>query len=73
MLLIFCHLYVTTMNAMNFQDDNFSIPIDKFNDRHVLVFDIISMQNATENCHYPELVEKPLRLELNFFPSRTRY
>ena len=27
------------------------------------------MQDATENCHYPELVGKPLRLELNFtFP-----
>ena len=27
------------------------------------------MQDATENCHYPELVGEPLRLELNFtFP-----
>ena len=24
------------------------------------------MQDATENCHYPELVGEPLRLELNF-------
>ena len=23
------------------------------------------MQDATENCHYPELVGEPLRLELN--------
>ena len=28
-----------------------------------------SIQDATENCHYPELVGEPLRLELNFiFP-----
>ena len=24
------------------------------------------MQDATENCHYPELVREPLRLELKF-------
>ena len=29
------------------------------------------MQDATENCHYPELVEEPLRLQLNFtFPLK---
>ena len=61
-----CRLYVTTMKAMNFQDDIPSIPIDDFKDHHVLVFDLTSMQDATENCHYPELVGEPLRLELNF-------
>ena len=33
---------------------------------YVLVFDLTSMQDATENCHYPELVGELLRLELNF-------
>ena len=61
-----CRLYVTTMEAMNFQDDIPSIPIDDFKDHYVLVFDLTSMQPATENCHYPELVGEPLRLELNF-------
>ena len=51
-----CRLYVTTMKAMNFQDDIPSIPIDNFKDHYVLVFDLTSMQDATENCHYPELV-----------------
>ena len=60
-----CRLYVTTMKAMNFQDDIPSIPIDDFKDHYVLVFDLTSMQDATENCHYPELVGEPLRLELN--------
>ena len=33
------------------------------------MFDLISMQDATENCLYPELVGEPLGLELNFtFP-----
>ena len=60
-----CRLYVTTMKAMNFQDDISSIPIYDFKDHYVLVFDLISMQDATENCHYPELVGEPLRLELS--------
>ena len=44
-----CHLYVTTLKAMNFQDDIPSIPIDDFKDDYVLVFDLTSMQDATEN------------------------
>ena len=54
------------MKAMNFQDDIPSIPIVDFKDHYVLVFDLTSMQDATENYHYPELVGEPLRLELNF-------
>ena len=60
-----CRLYVTTMKAMNFQDDIPSIPIDDFKDHYVLVFELTSMQDATENCHYPEFVGEPLRLELS--------
>ena len=60
-----CYLYVTTMKAMNFQDDIPSIPNDDFKDHYVLVFDLTSMQDATENCHYPEFVGESLRLELN--------
>ena len=64
-----CRLYDTTMKAMNFQDDIPSIPIDNFKDHYVLVFDLTSMQDATENCHYPGLVGEPMRLDLNFtFP-----
>ena len=54
------------MKAMSFQGDIPSIPIDNFQDHYVLVFDLTSMQDATENCHYPGLVGEPLRLELNF-------
>ena len=61
-----CRLYVTTMRAMKFQDDISPIPIDNFKDYYVLVFDLTSTQDATENCHYADLVEEPLRLELNF-------
>ena len=64
-----CRLHVTTMKAMNFQDEIPSIPTHNFKDHYVLVLDLTSMQDATENCHYPKLVEEPLKLELNFtFP-----
>ena len=61
-----CRLYVTTIEAMNFEDEIPSIPIDGFKDHYVLVFDLTSLQDASENYHYPELVGEPLRLELNF-------
>ena len=61
-----CRLYVTTMKAMNFQDDIPSIPVDNFKDHYVLVFDLNSMQDATEHCHYPDLIGEPLRLDLYF-------
>ena len=58
------------MKAMTFHDDIPSISNYNFKDHYVLVFDSTSMQDATENCHYPETVGKPLRLELNFtFPQ----
>ena len=64
-----CRLYVSTMKAMNFQDDIPSIPIDNSKDHYVLMFDLSAMQDGTENCLYPELLAEPLRLELNFtFP-----
>ena len=58
-----CRLYVTTMKAINFQDDIPSIPIDNFKDHYVLVFDFISMEDATGNFQYTDLVGEPLRLE----------
>ena len=57
-------LYVTTMKAMNMQDDIPSIPIDDFKDQYVLVFELTSMQDAAENCHYLELVGESVRPEL---------
>ena len=61
-----CRLYVTTIKSMNFQDDNPSNPVDNFKHHCVLVFDLTSMQDATEHCHYLELIGESLRLELYF-------
>ena len=60
------------MKAMNFQGDIPSIPIDNLKDHYVLVFDLTSLQDATENCDYPEPVAEPMRLELIFtFSSKS--
>ena len=58
--------YVTTIKAINFQDDISSIPIDNFKDHDVLVFDLTSIQVATEHCHHPEQVGEALSMEPNF-------
>ena len=60
-----CRLYVSTMELNNLPDDIPSIQIDYFRNHYELVFDVISMSGATENCHHPALVRKLLRLELN--------
>ena len=62
-----CCLYVTTEKAMNFQSNFPSIPIDNFEDHYLLLFDLTSRQDATENRQYRALVGEPLGLELNFF------
>ena len=61
-----CRLYLTTMKAINFQDDIPSIPVDNFKGHYVIVFDLTSMQDATEHCHYPDLIGEPMRLEVYF-------
>ena len=61
-----CRFYVTTMKAMNFQDNNPSIAVDNFKDHYVLVFDLTSMPDATKHCHYREVIGKPLTLQLYF-------
>ena len=64
-----CRLYVTTMKAMNFQDDIPSIPVDKINNHLVIVFELTSVQHATEKCHYPKLFGQPPGQKLKFtFP-----
>ena len=54
------------MKAMNFQDDIASIPVDNVKDHYILLFDLTSMQDATEHCHYLEVIREPMRLELYF-------
>ena len=54
------------MTAMNFQDDIPTIPIDNFQDHYNLLFDLTSMQDATEPCQYPEWIGEPLRMEPSF-------
>ena len=41
----------------------------KFNDHYITVFVLTSMQDATEDCRYLELIGELLRFELNFTHS----
>ena len=62
-------LYVTTMKAKNFQDDIPHFLLISSKHHYVIVFDLTSIQGATEKYHYPELAGESLKLELNFtFP-----
>ena len=62
-------LYVTTRQALNFKDDVTLFLFHNFKDHSLPVFDFTSMQDDTQNFHYPELFAEPLRHGLNFaFP-----
>ena len=67
-------LSVTTMKAMNLQDDMPSFPIDNFKEHHVLVPDLTSMQDATQNFSLSRTKQRTLeaRAKLYFF-SRTHH
>ena len=57
------------MKVTNFQDDIPFFPNVKFRDHYVLVFDLTSMKDASDNSHNPKLIGEPPKLELNFtFP-----
>ena len=49
---------------MNSEDDILYFTSENFKKPYVLVFDLTSMQDFTENCHYPEVCGEPLRLKL---------
>ena len=64
-----CRPYVTTMKAMQFNEDFPALPMEDFQNHYILVFDLTSLQDAAEQLHYPELSRESLRLEMFFqFP-----
>ena len=54
---------------MSFQDDVPSIPNDNLKDHFVLMLDLISKQDKTENCQFPKIVGKPLNFSFSGFPN----
>ena len=61
-----CRAYVTTMKAMNFNEEIPALPNHQFQNHYILVFDLTSLQDAGENIHYPELSGESIRLEMFF-------
>ena len=61
-----CRAYVTTMKAMNFNEEIPALPHHQFQNHYILVFDLTSLQYAGKNIHYPELSGESIRLEMFF-------
>ena len=59
-------LSLVCQNNESNEDDIPSIPVVNLKNHYVLVFDLTSMQDANEHCHYLELFGELLRLELCF-------
>ena len=59
-----CRAYVTTMKAMNFNEEIPALPNHQFQNHYILVFDLTSLKDAGENIHYPELSGESIRLEM---------
>ena len=56
-----CRISVTTMKAMQFNED-FPALMEDFQNHYILVFDLTSLQDAAEQLHYSELSGESLRL-----------
>ena len=61
-----CRVYVTTMKAMNFNEEIPALPNNLFQNHYVLIFCLSSLQDAGENIHYPELSGENIQLEMFF-------
>ena len=61
-----CRAYVTTMKAMNFNEEILALPNHQFENHYILLFDLTSLQDAGENINYPELSCESIRLEFVF-------
>ena len=56
-----CRSYVTTMKALQFNEDFPALSMEDFQNYNILVFDLTSIQDAAEHLHYPELSGESLR------------
>ena len=61
-----CRSYVTTKKAMQYNKDFPVLPMKEFQNHFILVFDLISQQDAAEQLQYPERSGESLRLEKFF-------
>ena len=61
-----CRAYVTTMKAMNFNEEIPALLNHQFQNHYILIFDLTSLQDAGESIHYPELSGEIIRLEMFF-------
>ena len=58
-----CRAYVTTMKAINFNEEIPALMNHQFQNHYILVFDLNSLQDAGEIIHYLESSGKSIRME----------
>ena len=61
-----CRPYVTTMKAMQFNENFPALSIEDFQNHYILVFHLTSLQDAAEQLHYIELGGESSELEMFF-------
>ena len=62
----FCRPYITTIKAMQFNEDFPALLIEDFRNHYILVLDLTSRQDAAERLHYQEFSGESLQLEMFF-------
>ena len=55
--------HITTMRALQFDEDGPGIPLEEYPERFVQVLDLTSTQEASVQIFYPDVVAASLRLE----------
>lgn len=58
--------YITTMEALKYNDDGPAVAYDDYDNHFVNVCDLTSMQEANVQMYYPDVVASSLRIELYF-------
>ena len=58
--------YITTMRALEFDEDGPGMPLEEYLEHFVQVFDLTSTRETNVQIFYPDVVAASLRLELCF-------
>ena len=59
-------LYYNSMSALAYVENGHGIPLSEFANHYIMVFDLISTQEATQDFIHPEFTKSSLSVELKF-------
>ena len=64
-------LYYNSMSALAYVENGHGIPLSKFSNHFIMVFDLTSTQEATHDFIHPELTNSSISVELKFDTALT--